>query len=57
MVYLLLIELVRAYLLYDMNKQASQGDPAAKYSADKRQWRYYLAGVCLNIEADKSALS
>ena len=29
--YLLLVELVRAYILYDMNKQASPGGPAAKY--------------------------
>ena len=30
--YLLLVELVRAYILYDMNKQASPGVLAAKYS-------------------------
>lgn len=29
--YLLLVELVRAYILYDMNKQASSGVPTAKH--------------------------
>ena len=36
MVYLLLVELVRAYLLYDMNKQASQGTlpPSIELTSD-----------------------
>ena len=29
--YLLLVELVMAYILYDMNKQATPGVPTAKY--------------------------
>lgn len=42
--------------MYDMNKRTSQGDPAGTYSADKLQWRYYLAGVSLKIEADSGAI-
>ena len=48
-------ELIRAYILYDMSKRASQKDPAGNDLADKLQWRYYLAGVCSQIEAHSAA--
>ncbi len=48
-------ELVRAYILYDLNKRVSHRNPAGNDSADKLQWHYYLAGFCHKIEANSAA--